>query len=81
MSVEMVASETLLYIFYNEGKGELSRTMLDMTKVLCIVTVFTHGQVQCFINRRLLLFGFVNDGAHGMWRVLPSMCVSDFYGI
>ena len=34
MSVEMVASETLVYIFYNGGKGELCRTMLDMAIVI-----------------------------------------------
>ena len=37
MSVEMVARETLLCIFYNEGKAKFSRTMLDMAIVVCII--------------------------------------------
>ena len=57
--------------------------MIDMAIVVSIykVTVFTDGQLQCFIHWRLLLFGFMHDGALGMWGMLPSMCVSDFYEI
>ena len=37
MPVGMVAIETLPCIFYTEGKDELSRTMLDMAIVVCII--------------------------------------------
>ena len=72
--------------FFNEGKAELSRLMLDMAILACIIryiTVFTHGQGQCFIQWRLLLFwfGFIHNGACGMWHMLLSMCASDLYAL
>ena len=48
MSVEMVASKNLLRFFHNEEEGELSR--YDISRLHYKVTVFTHGQVQCFIH-------------------------------
>ena len=73
MPVEMVASETLLCIFHNEGKGELRRTILDIALIVCIIRWQCSHMDTCNVSFIYDYYWFIRDGTHGIWGLLPSM--------